>query len=280
VFAISLALCSSLCWGVADFTGGTQARRAPLLRVMLVSQGSALAVLCVVALIDRTGVPSLVHLLPAVGAGAGGTIALAAFYRALAIGKMSIVAPISSTAAIVPVAVGMAGGDRPQALQLAGIVAAIVGVVLASREPDAGASESSVNRMSIMLALVAALGFGGFFVGMRASSHYDVLWALLLARVAGVTVLAVVAGVRWSELTGRIERFPLLAAAGLLDLLANALYALATRHGLLSVVAVLSSLYPLVTVLLARAFLGERVARIQELGIAAAVAGVAMIAAG
>jgi drug/metabolite transporter (DMT)-like permease len=278
--ALGLALSSSLCWGVADFIGGVQARRMPVVRVILVSQGVGLLGVTALVLIRGSGPPDLVRLLPAVGAGIAGIAALTAFYRALAIGTMSIVAPISATGVAVPVIVGVAGGDRPAALQVVGIVAAMLGVVLASREEDSALHERQLARTSVVLALVASLGFGTFFVGLRASARTDVLWAVFASRGAAVAVLTGVAVALRPP--GRIERrsWLLLFAMGVLDLSANGLYALATRHGLLSVVAVAASLYPLATVVLARFVLGERVRRIQELGIVAALAGVVLIAAG
>ena len=280
MLALALALSSSLSWGIADFIGGLQARRLALLRVMLISQGIGLVALLVVVAARGYGPPELSRLLPAAAAGIGGVAALSAFYRALAIGTMSVVAPIAATGVCVPIAVGIAGGERPAAIQLAGILAAIVGVVLASRETASGSDAGSAARASIALALVAALGFGGFAVGLRSSARADVLWALVAARGAGVaTIAAAYAARRPAPEDAPLMIMPL-AAMGLLDLLANGLYALATRHGLLSVVAVAASLYPLVTVILARALLGERVRRIQELGIVAAMAGVALIAAG
>jgi drug/metabolite transporter (DMT)-like permease len=280
VLGIVLALTSSVCWGVADFLGGTQARRVPLLRVLLVSQTVGLLGVTLLVAVRGTGAPDMVRLLPAAGGGLAGMLALTGFYRALAIGTMSIVAPISATGVAVPVIVGLAQGDRPAALQLVGIVAASVGVVLASRERGPGVQQPrGSTRASIALALMAAVGFGSFFVGMRASARFDVPWALFAARAAGVGALVVAAAVRGAA--GGLVNRPLwpLAVMGLLDLAANAFYALATRHGLLSVVAVLGSLYPAVTVLLARAVLHERVTRSQELGVLATLAGVVAISA-
>jgi drug/metabolite transporter (DMT)-like permease len=280
VLALVLALSSSLSWGVSDFIGGVQARRLPVLQVMLVSQAIGLAALVVVLAASGAGPPDLARLLPAAAAGVAGIAALTAFYRALAIGTMSIVAPIAATGVCVPVAVGVAGGERPAALQLVGILAATVGVVLASREPGAESERGRAARTSIALALVAALGFGSFAVGLRSSARADVLWALLAARGCGTTVLALVFVLRRPARGDASMQIVPLTAMGILDLSANGLYALATRHGLLSVVAVAASLYPLVTVMLARSLLGERVRRSQELGIAAALAGVALMAAG
>jgi drug/metabolite transporter (DMT)-like permease len=280
VLALALALSSSVCWGVADFVGGLQARRLPLLRVMLVSQSVGLVGLVALLAVRGTGPPDLLRLVPAAVSGLAGIAALTAFYRALAIGTMSIVAPISATGVVVPVIAGVAGGERPAALQLAGIVAAIVGVVLASREQEQSHDARRASRSSIGLALIAAVGFGSFFVGLRSSARADVAWALLAARASGVAGLAAAVAISRPPPIGARRALAPLALMGILDLAANGLFAVATRHGLLSVVAVAASLYPLATVLLARAVLGERVQRIQELGIAVAVAGIALIATG
>jgi drug/metabolite transporter (DMT)-like permease len=210
-----------------------------------------------------------------------GMVGLAAFYRGLAIGTMSIVAPIAATGASVPVLVGLASGDRPSAAVLAGIAVAIVGVVLAAREqaPE-GSVAAAVARRSVLLALGAALGFGAFFVGLDASADAGVLWALLAARIASFSLIAAVALAARPRVPADPRTLALLAGIGLFDLAANACFALATTEGLLSVTSVLASLYPLMTVLLARLVLGERVRRIQEVGIAAAVVGVVLIASG
>jgi drug/metabolite transporter (DMT)-like permease len=259
-----------------------QTRAVPLLRVLLISQSFGLECLGAILLIRGTGPPAFAHLWPAIAAGLAGTAALAAFYRALAVGSMSIVAPIAATGVVVPVVVGIAQGERPAAIQLVGIVAASVGVVLASREQSEEPSPDGrgMTRTTLLLSLIAAAGFGSFFVGLRSAAHYDVLWALLASRGAGVAMLLVATLiVRPPRLGDRWRLLPLSVVAAL-DLGANGLYAVATRHGLLAEVAVGSSLYPLATVVLARIVLGERVHRIQELGIVAAIVGVAMIAAG
>jgi drug/metabolite transporter (DMT)-like permease len=281
VLAVALGLSSSLFWGLGDFLGGLQSRRVRVLAVLLVSQASGLAAIAIGIAIARPEAPPLVDLWPAAAAGLAGAIALSAFYRALAIGTMSIVAPISATGAAVPVVVGIAGGDRPAALQLAGIVAAVVGVVLASRELDEPHPEGHVpERTSIALALVAALGFGTFFVGMDAGADASVPWALVANRVASVTAVLLVVGAARVPLPGSPRRLAPLVLVGLLDAGANGLYAWGSTEGLVSVVAVLGSLYPVATVLLARLVLGERVRRVQEVGIVAALAGVVLIAAG
>jgi drug/metabolite transporter (DMT)-like permease len=280
LLGLGLGLTSSLCWGVSDFIGGLSARRLPLLFVMVFSQAVGLAVVIGVVAVRGTGAPDLARLLPAIGGGLAGIAALTGFYRALAIGTMSVVAPIAATGVSVPVVVGIARGDRPAASQLVGIVVAIVGVVLASREHGPGIEDRGASRASVALALLASAGFGCYFVGVQSSARADPMWALLASRAAGLTLLAVVVAVRGGIAVSRPGRLWPLALMGVLDVSATGFYAVATRHGLLSVVSVAASLYPLATVVLARVVLGERVRRVQEFGIAAALTGVVLMAAG
>jgi drug/metabolite transporter (DMT)-like permease len=194
---------------------------------------------------------------------------------------MSVVAPISATGAAVPVFVGLIEGERPGALQVAGMAVALAGVILASREPIEEDGEPSSNRAAIGLALVAALGFGTFFVGIdKASATAEVPWVIVVQRCCSLTLLAVATLVARPPLPRGGSSLLVLAAVGLLDLGANGLYAIATTHGLLSVVAVCGSLYPAVTVVLARVVLAERIARVQEVGVVLALAGVIAISAG
>jgi len=279
--AVALGLGSSLLWGLADFGGGLQARRVALLAVMAVSQAAGLVGIVAFTLLAGGSFPGVADLVPAAAGGVAGIVALTAFYRALAIGTMSIVAPISATGAAVPVFVGVAGGERPGAAVAAGIVLAVVGVVLAAREqaPE-GSTAAATARRSVVLALVGALGFGGFLVGMDASTDEGVAWALLAARIASFSALTLVVVATRPRFPDAPRTLGFLIGIGVLDLGANACYAAATTQGLLSVVAVLASIYPVVTVLLARAVLTERVRRVQEVGIAAAIAGIALIASG
>ncbi|MDX6698436.1 MAG: hypothetical protein QOE65_1833 [Solirubrobacteraceae bacterium] len=253
----------------------------PLLVVLGVSQAAGVLGIALLTAFSGESFPGIAHMWPAAAGGAAGIVAIAAFYRGLAIGTMSIVAPISATGAAVPVLVGVATGDRPGPLVVVGIAAAITGVVLASREdaPE-GSERAATARRSVLLALVAALGFGAFFVGMDASADDGVLWALLSARIASFALMAAALAAARPAAPRDPRLLGVLAGIGLLDLGANGCFALATTKGLLSVTSVVGSLYPLVTVLLARLVLGERVRRVQELGIAAAVLGVVLIAAG
>ena len=275
--AVVLALLSAASWGAGDFIAGRLSRRERVLVVLGWSQLVGLCTAAVFALIVADPWPGLRELWPALLAGVAGAFALACFYRALSIGTMSVVAPISATAVAVPVFWGLATGDDPGAVALAGIVLAAVGIVLASREDSIDTTEQNAMRTSVLLALGAALGFGIFFTTIDSASDASVPWALLLARGVSVS-LCMLALVR---LGGR--RVPArpdagqIVAIGALDVGANMLYAVATTEGLLSIVAVLSSLYPVTTVILAWLLLHERLARAQQIGVALAFAGVALI---
>ena len=280
MLAAVLALSSSLLWGTADFTGGLLSRRRAVLTVLLVSQAGAVAVALVLLAATGGPGPRAAGVAWGVGSGMLGVVALAAFYRGLAIGTMSIVAPVSATGAAVPVAVGVLRGERPGAVQLAGIVLALVGIVLAARSPE-HAPNRRATRASLALALVAAAGFGTFFVGVqRSTAHGSVAWTLLSVRGGELVALALAAAIVRPALPRAPRELAALVLLGALDAGANALYALATTRGLFSVVSVLGSLYPAVTVLLARAVLHERVTRTQELGVLATLAGVVAISAG
>ncbi len=279
VLAVALGAAASICWGIADFLGGLRTRSLTLAAVLLVSQLTGLAAAAIVAA-TVAEVPSLGDLTPALVAGVCQLVAIAALYRALAIGTMSVISPVSAGgAAMLPVIVGLATGERPGALQYAGMLAAFVGVVLATRGP-AGAAPAA-SREALALAGIAALGFGGFYVGIDAAvEDVEPLWALLGTRAsAGVVLIAALLALR-PTLGLAPADLPSLAAIGLLDVGANALIVLGTDTGLVSVVAVLGSLYPVATVVLARAVLGERLAAIQVAGVTAALAGVALLAAG
>jgi drug/metabolite transporter (DMT)-like permease len=282
MLAVALALASSLSWGLADFLGGLQSRRQALVAVLWVSQGSALLVLLAVV---ASGVPSE-HDAAATawGAAAGlvGLCGLAAFYRALSIGTMSIVAPLSATGTVIPVLAGLASGDRPSVLQAAGMALAAFGVVLAAREaPGEDAAARRATRRSIVLALAAAVGFGSFLTMLdRAEETADVAWVLLAARVPDVAVLTLVVLVRRPALPADRTAVAALLAVGGFDLLANLMFAVAAGEGLLSVVGVLGSLYPAVTVVLARMLLHERPTVVQDAGVVVTLAGVVAIAAG
>ena len=274
---IALALTSSLGYGVSDFLGGLKSRTLPLLSVLLVSQGSALAIVTIVVAVSGEG-PPVDHLHYAVLAGFGEALGVSALYRGLAIGTMSVVAPLGATAPVLAVVVGGVLGEVPSAVQGAGIALAIAGVVLISTE-DERPSGGPLGR-SIIFGLLTAIGFGTFFVGMDAASEGSVPWALLGARCTIIAIFGVAFLIRQRSLALDSRELPVLAAIGCLIVSSDTLYAVASTKGLLSVVAVLSSLYPVVTIALARVYLNERLSGLQRLGVPAALAGAAVVSVG
>jgi uncharacterized membrane protein len=273
---LALGLASSLVWGTADFLGGVYTRRLTLASVTVGSQIAGLAALLVAA-----GLIGGVDERPvAIGlaAGACGAIGLSAFYRALATGTISIVSPVSACGALVPVGLALATGERPGALALAGSAVALAGAVLASVHEIRG--DHPAARSSIGLALVAALGIGGFlwFLG-RAADGGHTLSALLGARFGSLALLGIGVAVTRSSIAIPRPEIPAVALIGLLDTAANGLFAVAIQHGYIVVVSVLGSEYPVATVILAHVFLGERISRPQILGVVLALTGVGMVSA-
>jgi drug/metabolite transporter (DMT)-like permease len=278
--AIVLALAAAASWGLADFLAGLASRRVSVPVVLLLVEGGGLVVIAVVAAV--WGGPffdDAQDFWSAVGAGLSGVLALGCFYRALAIGTMSVVAPISSAGVALPVIVGIATGNRPSAVTTAGLVAIVVGVVLASREEHDDAEATAAGRTALGLALLAAVGFGGFFVLIDAPADVSVPWTLVVSRAAAVPFVALV--ILRARPAFPAARLGLgIAAVGCIDLLATVLLSTAQTKGDLSVVSVLGGMYPVATVLLAAVVLGERVRTPQLVGIVCALGGVGAVAAG
>jgi drug/metabolite transporter (DMT)-like permease len=287
--AIALALGASLTWGFADFFGPLKGRTLGVLRVLVYVQlGGLLGIALIVAV--RGKGPDGAATLLAIPAAFSGTIGLYAYYRGMQVGAMSIVAPIAGMAAAVPVAFGIATGDRPSTWQLLGIAFALGGVFLAAREPAAErlvregppASERARSKLApgVGLALLAAIGFGGYFPPMHAAGDADFWWASLIFRLTSTSVILTTVAIRRPSLAIAPLQFPALALIGIGDMLGNLLYAAASTSGLISVTSVLASLFPIVTVVLARLVLKEKVARSQEAGIVLTLAAVTLISAG
>jgi drug/metabolite transporter (DMT)-like permease len=277
VLAIGLALGASLSWGLGDFLGGLKSRTLHVLTVLAVSQTAGFAAVLVWVAASGGVFPGWGPFALAAAAGAGGCVGLASLYRGMAIGAMGIVAPVSAVAAAIPFTVGVASGERPGVLQVAGILVALAGVALASREP---AEQGGGRAAGVGLALVAASGFGVYFVFLDRAASESVPYAVATARgISSLLAIGAAMAVGVSLRPGA-RHLPVLVAVGLCDVGANVLFGLASTRGFLSVVSVLSSLYPIVTVALAAVLLHERIARTQRLGVAVALAGVAMITAG
>lgn len=280
--AIALALSCSVFWGLADFLGGLKSRTFPVAVVLGAMYLSSLTVMAIFSGVRGVGPPETSAVAASLGAGLVGILGLTAFYRALAIGTMSIVAPIAATGVALPVLVGIATGDRPGVLRSIGLAAAVVGIVLASREDDGGPVDAEQQRQSAVLAVLAGLGFGSYFVLANIGSDGDIAWALLLSRVAAapfVVGFALVALRRGGRRPRGWEIWTLMGI-GMLDLVANLAFNYATTIGELSTVAVGSSLYPVMTVFMAAFVLGERIRGIQRIGVAVALVAVIMISAG
>jgi drug/metabolite transporter (DMT)-like permease len=282
VFAVLLALGASLSWGGGDFIGGLTSRRlGSALTVVLLSQFAALTLFCVVVVALRPNLPGSEFLPYAVLAGFIEAVALAALYRGLAVGAMGVVSPIAAGSAIIPVGVGLASGEALTGLQAAGVPLALIGVALVAWTPGEPGAITGRVAAGVGLALLAAAGFGGFLVAIDAAvERADVIWSVFVARVSMVAFVGLAALATRPQLAEAAPLAPALIAAGVLDLGAVTLIAAATTQGLLAVVAVLASLYPIVTVLLARFVLGERLRASQRVGTAVALLGVAMISAG
>ena len=276
--AALLALAASLSWGFGDFLGGVKARVLPSLTVLAASQPFGLAALGIAVAARGTGIPGDEVAWAALAA-LFGTVGLFAFYRGMAAGAISVVTPIAAVAAGIPVIWGVAvSGDHISFLQAIGFVAAIGGSVGASLELRAKRTQIAAG---VGWAVLAMLAFGAYYVPMHAASSQDWLWPAFLFRCTSVTLVWSVVLVRRARPTGLRGHWPALIAIGFLDTGGNALYAAASStHGLISVVSVLASLYPVVTVLLARQLLGERVQRTQDVGVAVTLVGVVLITAG
>jgi drug/metabolite transporter (DMT)-like permease len=268
--AALLALCSAVTYGIGDFCGGTAARRIPASAVLLWSHvvgllllsGSAAAV---------SGDPTGADLLIGAGGGLCGAAGVGLLYKGLSMAPMSAIAPITALlAAGVPVLAGYADGERPGGGAVVGIVLALAAIVLVSAE--GGGSMRPADVRGLGYALGAGLGFGFFFVALSHTGDDAGLWPLVAARTASVTVVGSAA------VLGLVPRRPptgqtaaLTAGAGTLDAAANLLYLLAVREGLVSIVSVLTALYPVSTVVLARVVLKERFHLLQRVGMAVAI---------
>ena len=281
-----LGFSSGLCWGAADFFGGVQSRRLPALTVAFWSQvAGALALAVALAVLGVR--PAGAGVAWGLAAGVGSGIALVLFYRGLAEGTMSVVAPISACGAIVPVAAALIAGDRPGAIAGVGVLAAIAGVMLVSRAPNPPRARTVGTGGSgpvLAMALGSALGFGLFYVFVDAGTAVpggSPLWVIAGARASSLLVLSMIALVGWrSGLRWPGRRIGPVALVGLADTGANLLFAYAATTGNLAVVGVLGSLYPVATVVLARWLLGERLSGGQNAGVVLALTGVGLLAAG
>jgi drug/metabolite transporter (DMT)-like permease len=272
--AALLALSAAFAYGVGDFLGGVAARREPPTAVVLWSHMVGLVMLVLVApLIGGEAAPQAL----AVGAGAGliGGTGVTLFYWGLSVGAMSVVAPVAALlSAAVPVLAGVGAGERPSSSALAGIGLALAAIVLVSREPPR-AEVAPLRWQALALAVAAGLAFGLFFVVVGRAGNDVGIWPLVGARAASVSLFAALGAARVTAAAPPRAAVAAAVGCGLLDAGANVFYLLALGHGMLSIVSVLTALYPAGTVMLARYVLGEQLTAVQRAGLA--VAGLAAV---
>lgn len=317
--AIVLALLASVGWGLSDFLGGLRSRRLPLRAVVAGMLCGGLLIASLVALLRGTGYPGNAILPPGVIAGCASVVAISSLYKGLAIGSMSVVAPISAAYPVVPVVYGLLSGERPTALQSAGMALVFTGVVVASyvRQPHAGPGrpagaeatrddedagaivplpdlgegiaaslrrEAAAHRprtlASVVFGVTAAVASGVVLTALSSAADTDPYWGLIVMRAVALGIVLVTVAVRRTGFGVRRAQAPALLSIGALDTVATGLFGIATTYGFLSVVSVIASLFPVGTIALAAIFLGERLRSYQYTGIAAALTGVAMVALG
>lgn len=290
--AIILALTAAATWGASDFLGGLSGRRVTddiSVKVALASTIIGLAGLTTLAALVGGSAMSATELGYAAAAGVGGAVGIAMLYRGLAVGRMGVVAPITGVgAAALPVIVGVVvGGEEPPTLAWVGIALALVAIVMVSREPTpthdgagppADGGYRGLATPGVKEGILGGLGFGTIFVMLERTPEAAGLWPLVPMKLTSVVLLLAFALFRREGLAPPRLVWPLVLGVGILDNAANVAYLFATRRGLLSLVAVLSSLYPVITILLARIVLDERLAKHQVAGLGLAGVAVALIA--
>jgi drug/metabolite transporter (DMT)-like permease len=272
--AVVFGLASALSWGAGDFSGGLATKRAPVFGVLAIGHGIGLLLLIVLALVWGEALPSTTYLGWGLAAGLAGAVGLASLYRALAVGQMGMVAPLSAVlTAALPALFGVLTQGMPGALKLVGFGLALLGIWLI-----AGTSASVGARDGLGLAVVAGCGFGLFFILVHRAGASAVFWPLAAARIGSLALVLPIAIGRHQFLRPDLRLLVPVLLAGVLDVAGNAFFVLASQAGRLDVAAILASLYPASTVLLAALLLGERVRRVQAVGIVAALAAIALIA--
>jgi len=282
----TFALFAAVFYGAADFLGGVVAKRASTLAAVVATQGAGLLLLLLGTPLMLNATVTANDVVFGALAGLAGSVGVALLYRGLAMGPMSVVAPITAVCAVViPLIAGLMFGEQLAPLAAFGVAVAIAAVVLLGQDPSGTPTAGEPPRTAaqvthaVRIALVSGVAIGAFFVCLGRTAAPAGLWPLAVSRTVSVTVFLTVAFA--TRQTWRIPAVSLPAAigCGALDMIANALYLVAVRQGKLSIVATLASLYPASTVLLARFVLGERLGRWQQVGVAAAVAAIVLIVA-
>ena len=281
----ALALSAAAAWGAGDFTGGVASRRAHVFSVLVAAHASGIVLLSALALLVSEPAPARGALGWAALAGIAGAVGLSALWRAFAVGKMGIAAPVAAVlTAVLPVLVGIASAGLPRPRQLAGFACAAAGIWLVARSgggPAGGAGVAGQRRFprELPFAILSGAGFSAYLVLTQRAGTGTVLWPLAAARCSSMLcgLLGCLAA-RASPLPRDRRSLAIALLSGLLDSSGNALFVLATHAGRLDVASVLASLYPVSTVVLARLLLGERFSRTQLAGMVATLAAIPLIA--
>ena len=279
--SVLLAGLSALMYGAGDFCGGLASRRTPLFAVLVFSQLVGLLIAVSAALALRQGLPAPADILWGAAAGVCGAAGLAALYRALATTPVAVASPVAAvTGSVIPVLIGLALGERPGALAWAGMGLAVPAIVLLAASPAASPADhprKRIARGAILLGTAAGVGFGIFFFAISRTSSASGLWPLAAARLATITLVVFAAVLTRRSLRPSRGGLLIVLLCGALDMGANIAFLLAARIGLLSITAVVTSLYPGPTVLLALLVYRERLTVPRVLGLTLALAGVALI---
>jgi drug/metabolite transporter (DMT)-like permease len=272
--AVVFGLASALTWGAGDFSGGVASKRAPVFGVLAIGHGVGLLLLIVLALLWGEAVPPAADLGWGLAAGLAGAVGVAALYRALAVGQMGIVAPLSAVlTAALPALFGALTQGLPEARTLAGFGLALLAIWLIAGTGGAGGARDGLG-----LAVLAGCGFGLFFILVHRAGASAVFWPLVAARAGSFALVLPLALGKRPFLGGDTRLLVPILLSGALDVAGNAFFVLAGQAGRLDVAAILAALYPASTVMLAALLLRERVLRVQVVGIAAALGAIALIA--
>ena len=276
MIAFTLSLIACFCWGLSQFLAGIKTRSLPVLTLLAYTSTAGFAVFIISTMIRGVPLPREPNLIFALLGGVASIGGIYCLYRGLAVGAISIVVPVSALCALVPVTFSLAQGEIPHIVQGLGIVAALFGGVLISLQRKTGAEKRPSTR-GIIPALGAALGFGMFFVFMDVAGAVDPLWATTASRL--VSFLLVLCAILLNRPPLKINpiHLPVVIIIGTLDAAAALAYTAATTKGLLSLVSVVSSLYPVVPITLAAIFLKERLHSFQLIGVILIIGGITMI---
>lgn len=276
---VGLALLASVLLGAADFGAGLKARQVPLLLLLVISQTTGLIIIGLIVLGRGTPIPGASDVAIAIAAGLSGCIGLASLYRGLAVGSMGVVAPVAATAGAVPFVFDLVTGERPRPGQVVGVVFALAGTVLTSLPREDERVRGQRTATGIGLALLAALGGGGVLLGIGQAAGGDIYWAVFIYRLTTSAVFGAAALVIRPPLAPIRTHGLALAAVGALEMTATLVYAAATTIGLVGLVAVIDSLFPVTTMFLARTVLHERLRPIHRVASVIVLAGVVLISA-